>query len=155
MRRIGRGWAVNLAVLCAVVVTMIALTPVPAAPTGARLEHGRLVIPATSVQAPVTTVELVGAGSTRWDTEIVYVVPLTDGQVLAFAGRDLFGSHCKIAWNPSEQVFHEVCRGTLFDRHGRIVGGPWPIGMGRFPATVEGTMIVVDVSQPPVPVELR
>lgn len=155
MRRIRRGWAVTLAALFAVIVTTIALTPAPAAPTEVRLEHGRLLIPAASVQAPVTTVTLAGAGSARWDAEIVHIVPLPGGQALAFAGRDLFGQHCEISWNPAEQVFHEVCRGTLFDRRGRIVRGPGPMGMGRFPAAVEGTMIVVDLSQPPVPVEQR
>ena len=55
---------------------------------------------------------------------------------------------CAIPWVEAEGQFHCPCHGSLYNRHGEVIGGPAPRPMDRFPVNVENGDVVVDTSKP-------
>jgi len=55
---------------------------------------------------------------------------------------------CAVPWVESEGQFHCPCHGSLFNRHGEVVGGPAPRPMDIFPVTINNGEVWVDTSKP-------
>ncbi len=55
---------------------------------------------------------------------------------------------CAVPWVEAEGQFHCPCHGSLFNRHGEVVGGPAPRPMDRFAVSVEDGDVKVDTSKP-------
>jgi cytochrome b6-f complex iron-sulfur subunit len=55
---------------------------------------------------------------------------------------------CAVPWVEEEGQFHCPCHGSLFDRHGEVLGGPAPRPMDIFPVSVRSGEVWVDTSKP-------
>ena len=54
---------------------------------------------------------------------------------------------CTVPWNEAEGQFHCPCHGSLYDRHGRVVGGPAPAPLDYMAVSFDGNKIVVDTGK--------
>jgi len=54
---------------------------------------------------------------------------------------------CTVPWNEAEGQFHCPCHGSLYDRHGRVVGGPAPAPLDLMQITVAGDQVTVDTGK--------
>ncbi|MPZ98144.1 MAG: hypothetical protein GEU80_02220 [Dehalococcoidia bacterium] len=81
-----------------------------------------------------------------------WVVRAEDGQTHALLSRDP-GSGCHVAWNPTTAaggrvgVFIDPCDGSRYLEDGRVIDGPTPRGLDRFPYDIDGGTVVVDVER--------
>lgn len=55
---------------------------------------------------------------------------------------------CAVPWVEAEGQFHCPCHGSLYDRHGVVIGGPAPRPLDTFPVLVKNDEIWVDTSKP-------
>lgn len=55
---------------------------------------------------------------------------------------------CAVPWVEAEGQFHCPCHGSLYNKHGEVIGGPAPRPMDRFPVTIKDGDVVVDTSKP-------
>lgn len=51
---------------------------------------------------------------------------------------------CTVPWNETEKQFHCPCHGSLYNRHGVVIGGPAPRPLDIMKVTVDGGNLVVD-----------
>jgi nitrite reductase/ring-hydroxylating ferredoxin subunit len=70
------------------------------------------------------------------------------GTIHAFIGKDPRNG-CALEWLPEVQdgVFHDVCHGALYDRQGRVVGGPSPWNLNQWTVEVRDNTVFVDTSK--------
>lgn len=55
---------------------------------------------------------------------------------------------CAVPWVPEENRFHCPCHGSLYDKHGEVIGGPAPRPLDLFPITIRNSEVWVDTSKP-------
>lgn len=77
----------------------------------------------------------------------VFLVRDSGETIHAFIGNDPRNG-CTLEWRPEVQggVFHDVCHGALYDRHGRVVGGPSPWNLNEWTVEVRDDRVFVDPS---------
>lgn len=73
----------------------------------------------------------------------VYLVRDDAGAMHAFIGRDPRNG-CALEWRTELGIFYDVCHGSLYDRRGRIVGGPSPWNLNELAVDVRGPDIYID-----------
>ena len=78
----------------------------------------------------------------------LFLVRDSAGTIRAFIGRDPRNG-CALEWLPDVQggVFHDVCHGALYDRQGRVVGGPSPWNLNQWTVEVRDNTVFVDPSR--------
>jgi cytochrome b6-f complex iron-sulfur subunit len=54
---------------------------------------------------------------------------------------------CTVPWAQAEDKFHCPCHGSIFDRHGLVVGGPAPRPMDIMAIKIEGDNVMVDTGK--------
>ena len=54
---------------------------------------------------------------------------------------------CTIPWAPAEDTFHCPCHGSIFDRHGLVLGGPAPRPLDRMDITLQGENVIVNTGK--------
>jgi Rieske Fe-S protein len=81
-----------------------------------------------------------------------HLVRLGVDEFVALSWREP-GSSCTVPWRPnfdwngSLGWFRDPCTGSTFDRAGRLVFGPSPRGLDRYPVTVSEEDVIVDTSR--------
>ena len=72
----------------------------------------------------------------------VWVVKSSAGAVTIFSP---ICTHlgCGYRWEPGEQVFKCPCHGSVFDREGKVAGGPAPRSLDVLPSKVENGRLLV------------
>ncbi len=85
--------------------------------------------------------------STPVQTVTVYLVRDLQGGLHAFIGDDPRNG-CALEWRAdiTPGVFHDVCHGSLYDRNGRVVGGPSPFNLNQLALTVKDETIYIDAA---------
>jgi hypothetical protein len=75
----------------------------------------------------------------------VFLVRDSDQTIHAFIGKDPRNG-CALEWRPEIQdgVFYDVCHGALYDRHGRVVGGPSPWNLNEWSVEIRDGKLFVD-----------
>jgi Rieske [2Fe-2S] domain len=83
----------------------------------------------------------------------VQMVPLflvrdSAGAIRAFIGEDPRNS-CKLLWRTDVQsgVFYDPCHGSLYNRQGRVVGGPSPWNLNEWAVGISDGKVSVDPSK--------
>lgn len=76
-----------------------------------------------------------------------FISRLEDGGVLALWHRCTHLG-CTVPWREDEGQFHCPCHSSLFDRQGRVVGGPAPRPLDLFPVSLRDGQLVVDTGRP-------
>ena len=66
---------------------------------------------------------------------------------IAAAYRKCVHLGCAVPYLPSESQFHCPCHGSLYDRHGRVTGGPAPKPLDLMQITVAGDQVTVDTGK--------
>lgn len=68
--------------------------------------------------------------------------------IRAFIGQDPRNG-CKLLWRTDVQggVFYDPCHGSLYNRQGRVVGGPSPWNLNAWAVEVIDGKVVVDPSR--------
>ncbi len=81
-----------------------------------------------------------------------HLVRLPDGEFLALSSKDPHLG-CTVPWKPEFQTmgqkgwFRNPCHGETYDLAGRHIFGPGPRGLDRFPVTVVGGAVRVNVNE--------
>jgi len=114
----------------------------------------------TFTKDPYEPPQLVTAGSVEqyeqgdpkyFEAERVWVVRTPNDEMYALYDVDPL-SNCTVPWwNDVEHLgragwFKDACRGSLYDLEGRCFGGPCETGLSRFPVTLNGSTIVVNLT---------
>jgi nitrite reductase/ring-hydroxylating ferredoxin subunit len=78
----------------------------------------------------------------------LFLVRDSAGTIHAFIGNDPRNG-CALEWLPDAQggVFHDVCHGALYDRQGRVVGGPSSWNLNEYSVEVRDGTVFVDPSK--------
>lgn len=78
----------------------------------------------------------------------VFLVRDSAETIHAFIGEDPRNG-CALEWRSEVQggVFHDVCHGALYDRQGRVVGGPSPWNLNEWTVEVRDGKVFVDPSK--------
>jgi hypothetical protein len=78
----------------------------------------------------------------------LFLVRDAAGMIHAFIGKDPRNG-CALEWWPEVQggVFHDICHGALYDRQGRVVGGPSPWNLNQWTVEVRDNTVFVDPSK--------
>ena len=99
-----------------------------------------------------------GAGSNMGCTAIVtapvtvFLVRDPANTVHAFIGEDPRNG-CALEWLPEKPenqqpaVFHDTCHGSIYDRTGKVVGGPSPWNLNELASEVRGEELWLDPSR--------
>ena len=95
--------------------------------------------PETPTEVPFT---LTTGGSTVQGS--TWLVRQTNGDIVAFDPRCTHAL-CSYAWSAEESEFLCHCHDGAFAIDGRVVHGPPPRALDRFPVRIEGDVIEVDV----------
>jgi Rieske Fe-S protein len=81
----------------------------------------------------------------------------TGDRLVAFAARTTHLPGEPLWWCPAEQLFSSPFHGEVWDRDGRVTGGPPPRGLDRYVVRTTSTGWIIDTSQvlpgPPPPAE--
>jgi cytochrome b6-f complex iron-sulfur subunit len=83
----------------------------------------------------------VGAAPLRNDAGRFYLIRNEDGLMAFYWKCTHLG--CTVPWNKDENQFHCPCHGSLFDRHGKVVGGPAPRPMDTMEVRIDGDNVFV------------
>ncbi|MCC6628111.1 MAG: Rieske 2Fe-2S domain-containing protein [Chloroflexi bacterium] len=54
---------------------------------------------------------------------------------------------CTVPWAQAEDKFHCPCHGSIFDRHGLVVGGPAPRPLDTMAIKIDGDNVTVDTGK--------
>ena len=75
----------------------------------------------------------------------VFVVRDSLDRIRAFIGEDPRNS-CRLLWRPDihDGVFYDPCHGSLYDRQGRVVGGPSPWNLNEWAVDLRAGSVFVD-----------
>lgn len=78
----------------------------------------------------------------------VFLVRDSSDRIRAFIGEDPRNS-CKLLWRTDVQsgVFYDPCHGSLYDRQGRVVGGPSPWDLNEWAVETKNDTVLVDPSK--------
>lgn len=76
----------------------------------------------------------------------VYLVRDDAGATHAFIGSDPRNG-CALVWRAEQAAFYDGCHGSLYDRRGRIVGGPSPWNLNELAVDVRGSDLYIDSGQ--------
>jgi Rieske [2Fe-2S] domain len=78
----------------------------------------------------------------------LFLVRDSVGAIRAFIGEDPRNS-CKLLWRTDIQggVFYDPCHGSLYNRQGRVVGGPSPWNLNEWAVGTSDGKVFVDPSK--------
>ena len=78
----------------------------------------------------------------------LFLVRDSSGAIRAFIGEDPRNS-CKLLWRTDigSGVFYDPCHGSLYDRQGRVVGGPSPWNLNEWAVGISDGRVSVDPSK--------
>ncbi len=87
-----------------------------------------------------------------FEDERLWVVRTPDDRMIALYDVDPLSS-CQTPWWVNEEYmgrkgwFRDACRGSYYDVEGRCFGGPCEIGLSRFDVLLNGTEVVVNLTE--------
>lgn len=116
-----------------VVVTLNFLRPVATGGFGGSIYAGKIE------EFAIETVNRIVTGR-------FYISRTEDGLLALYQKCTHLG--CAVPWVPEENRFHCPCHGSLFDRHGVVIGGPAPRPLDLFPITIRNGEVWVDTNKP-------
>jgi cytochrome b6-f complex iron-sulfur subunit len=132
---LGLAWTGSLALLFgqAAVAALNYIQPVSTGGFGGEVYAGKVE------EFLVNTVNRILAGR--------FFISRTEGGVIAL-WQKCTHLGCAVPWVEEEGQFHCPCHGSLFNRHGEVIGGPAPRPMDIFPVSIKGDELWVDTSKP-------
>lgn len=73
----------------------------------------------------------------------VFLVRDEVGTAHAFIGTDPRNG-CGLEWLADYERFHDMCHGSLYDRRGRVMGGPSPQNLTELGVEANGAALMID-----------
>lgn len=98
----------------------------------------------------VGTLEGVPPGTTRTfrDLRGKEAILVNTGETLVAVSTICTHLGCKVKWNQAGKNFHCPCHNGWFDAEGKVLSGPPPRPLDRYPVTTEGRVVWVEVEEP-------
>ena len=93
----------------------------------------------------VSALPAAGAAPVRYDPGRFWLIRNDDG-VMAFYWKCTHLG-CTVPWAESEGIFRCPCHGSMFDRHGLVIGGPAPRPMDLMPVRIDGNNVLVNTGE--------
>lgn len=94
------------------------------------------------IPVPLNLVPEVGAAPYRNQGGKFYVINNEDGALVVYWKCTHLG--CTVPWNESEGQWHCPCHGSIYNRFAERIAGPAPRPLDLFPATIEGSNLIVN-----------